>query len=114
MRRQPRSKRTDALLRYTTRFRSAEARVLGLLGARSHESDSAQASTMLRDGRNRGVVTLLGDHEVAFSEGDHVRYRPDELLPVHSNGMRFVLKDERGGLLLERQDRKSTRLNSSH
>src|SRR3546814_11620609 len=56
---------------------------------------------MLRDVRNRGVVTLLGDHEVAFSEGDHVLYRPDELLPVHSNGMRFVLKDERRGLLLE-------------
>src|SRR3546814_20618428 len=64
--------------------------------------DSAQASTMWRDGRNRGVVTLLGDHGVAFSEGVHVLYRPDELLPVHSNGMRFVLKDERGGLLLER------------
>src|SRR3546814_10839153 len=63
---------------------TAEALVLGLLGVRSHEIDPAQASTMLRDVRNRGVVTLLGDHEVAFSEGDHVLCRPDELLPVHS------------------------------
>src|SRR3546814_14671441 len=79
---------------------TAEALVLGLLGARSHEIDSAQASTMLRDVRNRGVVTLLGDHEVAFSAGDHVLYRPDELLPVHSHGLSFVLQDEPGGLPL--------------
>ena len=43
--------------------------------------------------RSTGRIHLLGRHEIAFDEPLNLLFHPDQVLPGHSNGMRFTAHD---------------------
>src|SRR3546814_12175328 len=92
IRRPPRSTRTDTLFPYTTLFRSADAeltaddRLHAGVASGKREFESAEEITAVGDGDRRHAVLGTELYEIL---------RPDRALA-------------------QREDRKSTRLNSSH
>ena len=67
-----------------------------LLGLAGHEPDTVDVEaipTMLADIRNRGRLTVLGRHPIAFDEKVDLRFHRHETLPFHANGMRFTAYD---------------------
>src|SRR3546814_18687403 len=97
----PRSTRTDTLLPYTTLFRSVD---LGEEGGR----DLDEMAATIND--RRGETDEVADH--AAAEGD------DMVAPLDAERQQPVDQGGEGSPALAvfagRQDRKSTRLNSSH
>src|SRR3546814_4711241 len=109
IRRPPRSTRTDTLFPYTTLFRSLAAGVVEAFepGGQPHRN------TGRRGGRQEGVVIRLGgDGDAAF------RVAAQQLGRVvgvaEPGGGAEIEYRARLGIAGDRQDRKSTRLNSSH
>ena len=45
-------------------------------------------------------IRLLGRHEIAFDEPMNLLFHRDQMLPGHSNGMRFTARDAAGATLL--------------
>src|SRR3546814_14752281 len=128
LRRPPRSTRTDTLFPYTTLFRSAVAAVTGFwqaLGARVETMDAAHHDMVL-------AVTSHLPHLIAYtivgtaSELEEVT--ESEVIKYSAGGFRDftriaasdpvmwrdVFLANRDAVLATLQDRKSTRLNSSH
>src|SRR3546814_8658052 len=120
-RRHPRSTRTDTLFPYTTLFRSPAA-----LTAVHHQRplahrDAGQAARRDRDALRRhqheGAQVDMARGEAGLGEDRHGRERQRRLRDIIA-GIGLQLGAEGGDLLLARgradkQDRKSTRLNSS-
>jgi L-serine dehydratase len=52
--------------------------------------------------RSEGRVSLLGRHPVAFEEKEDLVFNRRDLLPLHSNGMRFTAFDTAGGEIDQR------------
>src|SRR3546814_20561508 len=113
IRRPPRSTRTDTLFPYTTLFRS-------LAGKGVHE-EIVGAPIELGDGddivaRRRDRLDRIGDRRHARGEGEaanaafHLRYARLE----HRVGRVHDARIDVAGDLQVEEDRKSTRLNSSH
>src|SRR3546814_9922861 len=113
IRRPPRSTRTDTLFPYTTLFRSRPRR-------------SAGRRSLLEILQQRlDLVDIVVGQRVALGEMRDQRRQPATEQPVHQPP-RFardiaVARDQRAievtpavGLMPDRLDRKSTRLNSSH
>ena len=50
--------------------------------------------------RESGRLRLLGRHEIAFDEPMNLLFHRDQMLPGHSNGMRFTARDAAGATLL--------------
>jgi L-serine dehydratase len=75
--------------------------ILGLMGETPDEVDVDIIPQLLAEVRARGRLPLLGRHELAFREEDHLRLLP-ESLPFHPNGIRFVALDARGDELASR------------
>ncbi len=76
-----------------------------LLGLAGHEPDTVDVEaipTMLADIRNRGRLTVLGRHPIAFDEKVDLRFHRHETLPFHANGMRFIAYDLDGRELADR------------
>ena len=76
-----------------------------LLGLAGHEPDTVDVEaipTMLADIRNRGRLTVLGRHPIAFDEKVDLRFHRHETLPFHANGMRFTAYDLDGRELADR------------
>ncbi len=63
--------------------------LLGLEGERPDEVDPAGVEDKLRRIREQGRLRLLGSHEIDFDEPMSVLFHRDQVLPGHSNGMRF-------------------------
>jgi len=63
-----------------------------LLGRRNEPDtiDSAAVEPALRRIRDEGRIRLLGRHEIAFDEPLNLLFHTDQVLPGHSNGMRFT------------------------
>ncbi|HMK85301.1 MAG TPA: L-serine ammonia-lyase [Steroidobacteraceae bacterium] len=67
--------------------------LLGLEGLAPDSIDPAAIEPTLKRIRTSGRIRLLGRHEVAFDEPLNVLFHLDQVLPGHSNGMRFTAHD---------------------
>jgi L-serine dehydratase len=67
--------------------------LLGLEGASPDTLDSASVEPTLQRIRTEGRLRLLGSHEIAFDEPLNLLFHTDQVLPGHSNGMRFTAQD---------------------
>src|SRR5277367_3940517 len=67
--------------------------LLGLEGASPDTLDSASVEPTLQRIRSEGRLRLLGQHEIAFDEPLNLLFHTDQVLPGHSNGMRFTAHD---------------------
>jgi L-serine dehydratase len=67
--------------------------LLGLSGMSPDTIDSAAVEPTLHRIRSTGRIRLLGRHEIAFDEPLNLLFHIDQVLPGHSNGMRFTAHD---------------------
>ena len=67
--------------------------LLGLEGLRPDTIDPAVIEPTLARIREGGKIRLLGQHEIAFDEPLNVLFHANQVLPGHSNGMRFTAHD---------------------
>jgi L-serine dehydratase len=67
--------------------------LLGLEGETPDEIDPDTIGTRLRAIREAGRIRLLGSHEIAFDEPLKLLLHKAQVLPRHSNGMRFTALD---------------------
>jgi L-serine dehydratase len=67
--------------------------LLGLEGMSPDTIDSAAVEPTLQRIRSEGRIRLLGKHEIAFDEPLNLLFHTDQVLPGHSNGMRFTAHD---------------------
>jgi L-serine dehydratase len=67
--------------------------LLGLEGMSPDTIDSSAIEPALQRIRVGGRIRLLGRHEVAFDEPLNLLFHMDQVLPGHSNGMRFTAHD---------------------
>jgi L-serine dehydratase len=67
--------------------------LLGLSGMSPDTIDSAAVEPTLHRIRSGGRISLLGRHEIAFDEPLNLLFHIDQVLPGHSNGMRFTAHD---------------------
>ena len=70
-----------------------KAVMLGLMGETPDRLDPDDADEMYRAAREAGVLKLMGRKQAPFEEGSQLIFHYDELLPKHSNGMRFTAYD---------------------
>ncbi len=70
--------------------------LLGLLGEKPEEVDPAAISGELAAVRAGKEISLLRRHTVSFDEDRDLIFHPSEVLPMHSNGMRFMAMDSCG------------------
>ncbi|MCF8466019.1 MAG: L-serine ammonia-lyase [Sneathiella sp.] len=74
--------------------------LLGLSGARPSEIDPEEVKPLVDKIRSSGKIHLNGQHEIPFHENQSLLFLKDQLLPEHSNGMRFRAYDMDGEELL--------------
>jgi L-serine dehydratase len=67
--------------------------LLGLVGEAPDEIDPTTMEAKLDEIRQKRVVRLLGQHPIVFDQEHDLSFRKNEVLPGHSNGMRFVAYD---------------------
>ncbi len=67
--------------------------LLGLEGMSPDTIDSAQVEPTLQRIRTAKRLRLLGVHEIDFDEPLNLLFHHDQVLPGHSNGMRFTAHD---------------------
>jgi len=77
--------------------------LLGLEGHAPDTIDSGAVEGSLQRIRSGGRLRLGGDHEIAFDEPLNLLFHTDQVLPGHSNGMRFSAHDA-GAELLAREE----------
>jgi L-serine dehydratase len=73
--------------------------LLGLEGLAPDTIDPAVIEPTLERIRTQGRIRLAGRHEIAFDEPLNLLFHFDQVLPGHSNGMRFTAQDERDAVL---------------
>ena len=81
---------------------SDKAVLLGLEGERPATVDVDAVPARLEAIRRRGTVRLLGEHEIAFTVGEHLEFNRRKKLGHHPNGMRFTAYDGAGAAIRER------------
>ena len=77
--------------------------LLGLEGHRPDEIETDTIEATIQRVRSSGRLSLLGRHEIAFDEPLDVLYHRNQVLPGHSNGMRFAALDAAGQILLSEE-----------
>ncbi|MCK5623674.1 MAG: L-serine ammonia-lyase, partial [Alphaproteobacteria bacterium] len=78
-----------------------KAIVLGLMGETPDKVDPDAADEMHATVRESGTLRLMGRKLVPFQENKQLIFHYEELLPKHSNGMRFLAYDNSGHVLHE-------------
>ncbi|HUX74596.1 MAG TPA: L-serine ammonia-lyase [Steroidobacteraceae bacterium] len=73
--------------------------LLGLEGGRPETIDSALIEPCLQRIRSEGRIRLAGHHEIPFDEPLNLLFHFDQVLPGHSNGMRFTAHAADGAVL---------------
>jgi L-serine dehydratase len=73
--------------------------LLGLEGMSPDTIDSAQVEPTLQRIRATKRLALLGVHEIDFDEPLNLLFHNDQVLPGHSNGMRFTAHDSSQAIL---------------
>ncbi|HZF08409.1 MAG TPA: L-serine ammonia-lyase [Thermoanaerobaculia bacterium] len=76
--------------------------LLGLEGATPEGVDPDRMGPRVEAIRAEKRLRLLGRHPVAFEEGGDLVFNKKDLLPLHSNGMRFTALDRAGQVLEQR------------
>jgi len=76
--------------------------LIGLEGETPEEVDPACMPARVAEIRKGGRIALGGRHEIPFAEKTDLVFNRKDLLPVHSNGMRFTALDAAGAVLAER------------
>ncbi len=77
--------------------------LLGLEGNDPSGFDPAVMEPTLARIRSSGRIRLLGRREIAFDEPMNLLFHRDQMLPGHSNGMRFTARDAAGATLLSEE-----------
>jgi L-serine dehydratase len=77
--------------------------LLGLEGHRPDEIETDTIEATIQRVRSAGRLSLLGRHEIAFDEPLDVLYHRNQVLPGHSNGMRFAALDASGKILVSEE-----------
>jgi L-serine dehydratase len=77
--------------------------LLGLEGLAPDTIDPAVIEPTLQRIRSQSRIRLGGTHEVAFDEPLNLLFHFDQVLPGHSNGMRFTAQDA-GDAILAREE----------
>jgi L-serine dehydratase len=77
--------------------------LLGFEGLSPDTIDSSAIESILQRIRVGGRIRLLGRHEIAFDEPLNLLFHMDQVLPGHSNGMRFTAHDI-GSKVLAREE----------
>jgi L-serine dehydratase len=67
--------------------------LLGLEGLSPDTIDPAVIEPTLKRIRSSGRIRLLGRHDIAFDEPLNLLFHIDQILPGHTNGMRFTAHD---------------------
>lgn len=80
-----------------------KAVMLGLQGAMPDTIDPDLIESTLALIRTEKKIALPGSHTILFQEKNDLVFRKRELLPHHTNGMRFEAFDAQGGLLEMRE-----------
>lgn len=75
--------------------------LLGLLGEQPDQVDPGAIDGMVGRIRIEEELSLLGRHSIPFCEAGDLLWRRTEVLPGHSNGMRFSAYSADGDLLLQ-------------
>jgi len=75
--------------------------LLGLEGETPDEVDPDTIGPRLQHIRSSGRLNLLGKREIVFDEPMNLLFHKDQMLPKHSNGLRFTALDIEGRLLLK-------------
>jgi iron-sulfur-dependent L-serine dehydratase single chain form len=81
---------------------SDKAVLLGLEGEQPATVDVDEVPARLEAIARRGTVRLLGEHEIAFTVGQHLEFNRRRKLGFHPNGMRFTAYDDDGAVIRER------------
>ena len=76
--------------------------ILGLMGEVPDQVDIARAPLMVRAAYDSERITLPGGREIRFAPLADIRYNVRDLMPLHSNAMRFVAKDAARAVIAER------------
>ncbi|MFB9376879.1 L-serine ammonia-lyase [Kineococcus gynurae] len=76
--------------------------VLGLMGHRPDLVDPVAVQPQVDEIRREGRLVLGGTRPVPFSIDEDIPLLGRERLPFHTNGMRFVARDEAGSVLEQR------------
>jgi L-serine dehydratase len=77
--------------------------LLGLEGLSPDTIDPKSIEPTLQRIRTSGRIRLLGRHEIAFDEPLNLLFHMDQVLPGHSNGMRFTAHDASLEVLLREE-----------
>jgi L-serine dehydratase len=77
--------------------------LLGLEGHRPDQVETAEIEATIARIRSASRLNLLARHEIAFDEPLDVLYHRQQVLPGHSNGMRFAAFDAGGEILLKEE-----------
>src|SRR5579863_2942520 len=72
--------------------------LLGLMGLQPDEVEPDGIAARVEEIRGRKEITLFKRQAIRFETGDIV-FRKDEVLPGHSNGMRFTAFDHNGNVV---------------
>ena len=78
--------------------------LLGLEGMVPDTIDSSQVEPALARIRTGKRIRLLGKHEIDFDEPLNLLFHKDQVLPGHSNGMRFTAQDAALNVLAREED----------
>jgi L-serine dehydratase len=75
--------------------------LIGLEGETPEAVDPSRMPARVAEIRRGGRIALGGRHEIPFAEKSDLVFNRKDLLPVHSNGMRFTAFDAAGAVLSE-------------
>ncbi|HVV67574.1 MAG TPA: L-serine ammonia-lyase [Gammaproteobacteria bacterium] len=67
-----------------------KALLMGLCGEQPDTIDPDTIPEKLQNIRDSGYLNLLGSHRISFFEAIHLLYYRQEVLPKHTNGLRFT------------------------
>ncbi len=76
--------------------------LLGLMGEVPDFVDTRAADSVMSTIRDNGTITLLHKHSIAFVLARDMIFNFVDMLPVHSNGMRYTAFDANGNALATR------------
>ncbi|GAB2787855.1 L-serine ammonia-lyase [Amycolatopsis magusensis] len=81
---------------------SDKAVLLGLAGERPESVDTDRVPELIAGMRERGRISLRGEHEIAFDPGTDLTLHRRKSLPAHPNGMTFQAFGADGAVLRSR------------
>ena len=77
--------------------------LLGLEGMRPETIDSSQVGPTVERIRNAKKLRVRAEQEIDFDETQHLLFHHNQVLPGHSNGMRFTARDAAGATLAQEE-----------